>query len=89
MPGYDKCVELAKKLACRFYGVSRLISWDFAIGKDAEPILIEMNISFGEIDFHQLCNGPILGDDTDDILKEIFEKNVTLQQVFDYMDDNI
>lgn len=89
VPGYGKCLELAKKLACRLYGVSRLISWDFAIGEDAEPVLIEMNISFGEIDFHQLCNGPILGGDTDDILKEIFEKNVTMQQVFDYIDDNI
>ena len=88
IPGYGKCIELAKKLACRFYGVSRLISWDFAIGCNAEPVLIEMNISFGEIDFHQLCNGPILGDDTDHILKEIVEKNVTLQQVFNYIDDN-
>lgn len=89
VPGYAMCVELAKKLACRLYGASRLISWDFAIGTDAEPILIEMNISFGEIDFHQLCNGPILGDDTDDILKEVVDKNITLQHIFDYIDDNI
>ncbi len=84
--GFDKCLALAKKLATRFYGVSRLISWDFAIGEDEEPILIEMNISFGELDFHQLCNGPIFGNNTERILKEVFEKNVTLHDVFDYMD---
>lgn len=85
--GFDKCVSLAKKLATRFYGVSRLISWDFAIDKDGEPILIEMNISFGELDFHQLCNGPIFGADTENVLKEVFEKNVTLSDVFDYIDN--
>lgn len=84
--GFDKCLALAKKLATRFYGVSRLISWDFAIGEDEEPILIEMNISFGELDFHQLCNGPIFGNNTERILKGVFEKNVTLHDVFDYMD---
>ena len=87
--GFDKCINLAKKLASRFYGVSRLISWDFAINEDGEPILIEMNISFGEIDFHQLCNGPIFGEDTERILKEVFEKNVTLSNIFDYMDKEI
>ena len=86
--GFGKCIELAKKLACRFYGVSRLISWDFAIDEDAEPVLIEMNISFGELDFHQLCNGPILGDDTDRILKDVVENNWTLQNIFDYMDSD-
>lgn len=87
--GFDKCICLAMKLANRFYGVSRLISWDFAIGEDGEPILIEMNISFGELDFHQLCNGPIFGEDTERILKEVFEKNVTLENIFDYMDKEI
>lgn len=86
--GFDKCIALAKKLANRFYGVSRLISWDFAIGADGEPILIEMNISFGELDFHQLCNGPIFGEDTEDILKEVFEKNVTMKELFALMDDS-
>lgn len=27
---------------------------------------------FGEIDFHQLNNGPLFGDDTEEILKEVF-----------------
>lgn len=87
--GFDKCIALAKKLANRFYGVSRLISWDFAIGVDEEPILIEMNISFGELDFHQLCNGPIFGENTEDVLKEVFEKNVTMKELLSLMDDSV
>ena len=58
--GYHQCVELSKRLAGRINGVSRLISWDFAIGLQGEPILIEVNLSYGQVDFHQICNGPIL-----------------------------
>ena len=32
----------------------------------------DANLHFGEIDFHQLNNGPLFGDDTKEILKEVF-----------------
>ena len=54
--------------------VSSLISWDFAVDKDGDPILIEANFTFGEIDFHQLCNGPILGEMTENILSAVLKK---------------
>ncbi len=50
----------------------RLISWDIAIEADGKPTLIEANLKDGELDFHQLNNGPIFGDDTLLILKEVF-----------------
>lgn len=71
--GYSQCRELVKKLAGRFCSTSRLISWDFAVGEDGEPILIELNLTFGEVDFHQMCNGPIFGDLTDKILSIVFK----------------
>ncbi len=60
VPNFDKCVELVKSLSPRFYGVSRLISWDLSINPDGEPILVEVNLSGGGINFHQMNNGPVL-----------------------------
>ena len=50
----------------------RLISWDIALDKNNNPIIIEANLKYGEIDFHQLNNGPLFGDDTKEILNEVF-----------------
>ena len=61
VPNFEKCIEICKSTALRFARFSRLISWDFAINKNAEPILIEANLYGGELDFHQMCNGPIFG----------------------------
>ena len=87
VPSFHKCVEAAKRLAYRFYGASRLISWDFAVDEDGEPVLIEMNISFGELDFHQLCNGPIFGEDAKAIIDEVFDHNYTLKEIIKKYDN--
>jgi hypothetical protein len=70
--GYDKCCALVKSLAGRFCTTSKLISWDLAIDKDGEPVIIEVNLSFGEVDFQQMCNGPIFGDLTERVLTRIY-----------------
>lgn len=75
IPGYDKCVALVKKLAPRFYSVSKLISWDLSVGKDGEPILIEVNLTYGGISIHQMTNGPIFGEMTEEILTDILNNN--------------
>ena len=49
-----------------------MISWDFAVDINAEPILIEINLRFQGINGGQLCNGPLFGDLTDEILREVF-----------------
>ena len=81
IPGYDKCVVLVKKLAYRFFASSRLISWDLAINENGEPVVVEMNISYGELDFHQLCNGPIFGDLTEEILDKLYEESFTFKKL--------
>lgn len=63
IPGYHECLDISKKIAPRLARYSRLTSWDFAIDKEGKPILIEANLHFGELDFHQMCNGPIFGDE--------------------------
>ena len=73
--GYKECCELVNKLAGRMCGVSSLVSWDFAIDEKGSPILIEANLTFGEVDFHQMCNGPILGTLTEPVLNTVFNKS--------------
>lgn len=74
IPNFDKCQTLVSKLACQ-YPYFRLISWDIALNHNNEPVLIEANLFSGELDFHQLNNGPIFGDDTEKILKEVFSNH--------------
>ena len=73
IPNFKECIEMVTKIAPRFSSFSKLISWDLAIGKDGSPILIEANLSFGEIDFHQLNNGPIFGSMTEDIINYVIK----------------
>ena len=63
VPGFESCKTLCRKVAPRFARFSRLISWDFAIDRNAQPLLIEANLYAGELDFHQMCNGPIFRDE--------------------------
>jgi len=39
-----------------------LLSWDIAIDENYRLVLIEVNVSPQEINFHQLCNGPVFKD---------------------------
>lgn len=71
IPGYEKVIETVKKahwMVPRF----RLVSWDFCIDEAGEPVLIEANLHRGELDFHQLNNGPLFGEDTVEILEKVF-----------------
>lgn len=71
IPNFDKVKNLVMSLAIQ-HPYFRLISWDIALDEQNEPVLIEANLCSGELDFHQLNNGPIFGDDTEDILNEVF-----------------
>ena len=73
IPKYERILDLIKLEAQRFPHF-RLISWDIAIDSDENPVLIEANFKYGELEFHQLNNGPIFGDETEEILSEIFKK---------------
>lgn len=70
IPNYRALHELVKKLH-PLMPHFRLISWDVAIDQNENPVLIEANLKSGEIDFHQLNNGPLFGEDTESILREI------------------
>jgi hypothetical protein len=78
IPHFDQCLDLCRKYALRLVQFSKLLSWDFAISEDGNPLLIEVNMSFGEIDFHQMCNGPLFGDLTPRVMKMVLEGNKML-----------
>lgn len=73
IPGYHKCVEATTQLHLQMPHF-RLISWDFSVDPAGEPILIEANLKYGQVDFHQLNNGPLFGENTPLILAEVFGK---------------
>lgn len=72
IPNFDKVKEIVKKAHPRFSNF-RLMSWDFAINEQDQPILIEVNMHYGALYFHQQCNGPLFAEDTQLILKEVFQ----------------
>ena len=71
LPSFEKAVELVKQ-AHMYVPHFRMVSWDVAIQKDGNPILIEANLADGQLDFHQLTNGPLFKEDTKKILDEVF-----------------
>ena len=81
IPSFEKCTELVSKLAIRFSDISRLMSWDLAIDEDADPVLIETNLTFSGVDVHQLANGPIYGNHPEPIIEEVVNNSYTLRKV--------
>lgn len=71
IPNFDKCKAMVKRLAPRLGRISRLTSWDLSVNETGEPILIEVNLAYGGLFFHQIANGPVFGDMTKDIIKEV------------------
>ena len=67
IPSFERCVGMAKRLATRL-GHFRVVSWDIAVGANYEPILIEFNAFTQSIDYHQLNNGPLFGEFTDEVI---------------------
>lgn len=73
IPGFQKCVDAVQELHIQIPHF-RLVSWDFSVDESGQPVLIEANVHYGQLDFHQLNNGPIFGEDTGRILDEVFGK---------------
>lgn len=73
IPGIRNAEELVKQLAPTFPH-HRLISWDICIDEEERPVLIELNMHHGQLDFHQMANGPLFGDRTREMLDEVFGK---------------
>jgi hypothetical protein len=47
----------------------RIVSWDIAVNKKGEIVIVEFNAMGQDINFHQILNGPLLGSYYKEILK--------------------
>lgn len=73
VPGFTEVKNLALKLQYRFPNC-RMLSWDFTIDSMCKPLLIEVNMRRGELDFHQFCNGPLFGKLFNEVIGEAIER---------------
>lgn len=73
IPSYDMAINAVKNQHKRF-GHFRIISWDIAIDAEGGIVLIEFNITPQGVGLHQINNGPLFGDLTDEVLEEVFRK---------------
>lgn len=71
IPNYDRIINTIKDQHKKlpYFG---LISWDFSIDVDGAPVMIELNLRWCGLNFHQLHHGPLFGDRTDEILKKVY-----------------
>lgn len=74
--GVDLCQVTAKRLAGRISRTCKLASWDFAVSEQGSPIFIEVNMSYGQLDFHQMTNGPLFKDMTQEVMSEVFSSKM-------------
>ena len=73
IPNFSLCKQLVINLAPRISRFSKLTSWDLSVNKEGQPILIEVNLCYGGLFFHQMGNGPIFGDKAYDVVKKIYK----------------
>jgi len=71
VPSYDKATSIVKQQHEKLAHF-RLVSWDIAIDSNGIAVLIEANMRNGGIKYHQYCNGPLFGEYTEEVLKEVF-----------------
>ncbi len=70
VPSFEKSLRFVESIH-QTLPLFRLLSWDIAIDYNGDPVLLEPNLYRGGLDFHQLNNGPLFGEDQDRILSEI------------------
>ena len=51
-----------------------LVSWDIGFSETNEPIFIECNTRYQGITAHQVVNGPLFGDLTDEVMAEVAKR---------------
>lgn len=74
-PGYYEMINIVRKIHPRM-AKFRIIGWDFMININGNPVLIECNTNFPGIVKYQECNGPLFGDETEQILDCLLKNHI-------------
>lgn len=67
VPNFDKVKEMALE-AHRRIPMCGLVAWDIALDINDLPCLIEANLWWPVLSYVEVCNGPIFGDRTDEVI---------------------
>lgn len=80
VPGWNEACKFASGLHGELPYFDT-VSWDIAIGPDTIPTLIEFNLSYQDVTFLQVNNGPLFGECTEQVLAKVFGRgpSVTTQ----------
>ena len=70
IPQYDEIRTLIKNMHYKLAHF-QIVNWDNALQENSIPIIVEYNLIDASAYFHQLNNGPIFGDLTEKVLKEV------------------
>jgi hypothetical protein len=79
VPSFDLICEQVRMLAPRLATATRLVSWDYSVEPDGTPVLVEANLTLGGVNVHQVANGPVFGDMTEQVLRYVFKYNERLK----------
>lgn len=66
---YQDVKEFVQYWHQKSFPFANLIGWDIIINEKGKPIVIEINLDSADIAPHQIFNGPIFGDRTDEVLE--------------------
>jgi len=78
-PCYNKIKTAVKSLHQQIPDFD-IISWDMVIDIQNKPVMIEYNLKMQDSETHQLFNGPLFGDFTNNVLAEVVRrKNLNVE----------
>jgi hypothetical protein len=67
IPSFESVLHTCVRLHRRVPDLD-LLSWDVAIGRDGNPVVIEVNIRRQDVNITQICNGPVFSPYVDAVL---------------------
>lgn len=68
IPNYEKIIKMVEAMH-PMVPYFKFISWDIGIDNNELPIFIEYNTYYQSSDLHQIANGPLFGEFTEEILE--------------------
>ncbi len=70
---YNRILDMVIRLHSRILPAG-IVGWDVTVDEVGDPLIIEANLDFPGCIRSQDCNGPLFGDNTEDILKYCLDK---------------
>ncbi|PID29642.1 MAG: hypothetical protein CR982_02335 [Candidatus Cloacimonadota bacterium] len=68
IPNFEKIKDLVINKHINLQNFN-IVSWDITLGEDLEPKIVEINLRRQGIDEHQIANGSLFGEYTDDVIE--------------------